>query len=128
MARNAIETNPGDISCGLLYLYADFFPWTESSFIDAIVPTGIAVDRLWALSIQFNYARFGVSYETNALCSNGFLGLTLHSLNLFAMGYDGWGAVFFVLSLCFKQMALYYAPAIGTYLLAKCLYLGRPEG
>ncbi|KAM6494335.1 glycosyltransferase family 57 protein [Amanita muscaria] len=56
------------------------------------------------------------------------LGLTLHALNLFAMGHDLWGAVFFAFSLCFKQMALYYAPAIGTYLLAKCLYLGRPEG
>ncbi|PFH54070.1 glycosyltransferase family 57 protein [Amanita thiersii Skay4041] len=56
------------------------------------------------------------------------LGLTLAAMNCFAMGRDLWGAVFFVLSLGFKQMALYYAPAIGTYLLVKCLYLGRPEG
>ena len=38
------------------------------------------------------------------------------------------GAFFFVLSLGFKQMTLYYAPAIGSYLLAKCLYLGPIEG
>jgi alpha-1,3-glucosyltransferase len=38
------------------------------------------------------------------------------------------GAIFFVLSLGFKQMTLYYAPAIGSYLLAKCLYLGPIEG
>ncbi|KAK2465327.1 hypothetical protein APHAL10511_002681 [Amanita phalloides] len=56
------------------------------------------------------------------------LGLTLHALNLFAWGHDLWGAVFFVLSLCFKQMALYYAPAIGTYLIAKCIYLGKTQG
>jgi alpha-1,3-glucosyltransferase len=31
-----------------------------------------------------------------------------------------------VLSLGFKQMALYYAPAIGSYLLARCLFLGIP--
>ncbi|KAF8627459.1 hypothetical protein AX17_006272 [Amanita inopinata Kibby_2008] len=56
------------------------------------------------------------------------LGLTLFALNFFAMGKDLWGAVCFVLSLGFKQMALYYAPAVGTYLLAKCIYLGRPQG
>ena len=40
------------------------------------------------------------------------------------MERDLLGAVFFVLSLGFKQMALYYAPAIGAYLLAKCFYIG----
>lgn len=47
-------------------------------------------------------------------------------MNFFANGQDLIGAVCFVLSLGFKQMALYYAPAIGSYLLAKCLYLGLP--
>ncbi|TBU44475.1 glucosyltransferase [Dichomitus squalens] len=56
------------------------------------------------------------------------LGFTLFSMNFFAIGQELVGAVFFVLSLGFKQMALYYAPAIGTYLLAKCLYLGPTEG
>ena len=55
-------------------------------------------------------------------------GFTLLALNFFASGQDLMGAFFFVLSLGFKQMALYYAPAIGTYLLAKCLYLGPIDG
>ncbi|KAI0729617.1 glycosyltransferase family 57 protein [Fomitopsis betulina] len=56
------------------------------------------------------------------------LGLTLFSLNCFARGHDMLGAVSFVLSLGFKQMALYYAPAMGSYLLGKCLYLGSTQG
>ncbi|KZT09122.1 glycosyltransferase family 57 protein [Laetiporus sulphureus 93-53] len=56
------------------------------------------------------------------------LGLTLLALNCFAIGRDISGAVFFVLSLGFKQMALYYAPAIGSYLFGKCLYLGPAHG
>ncbi|KAF9556756.1 glucosyltransferase [Agrocybe pediades] len=56
------------------------------------------------------------------------LGFTLLALNFFAMEWDLWGAFFFVLSLGFKQMALYYAPAIGSYLIAKCLYLGPTDG
>ncbi|KAG5648420.1 hypothetical protein DXG03_004994 [Asterophora parasitica] len=56
------------------------------------------------------------------------LGLTLLAINFFALGHDLVGAVFFVLSLGFKQMALYYAPAIGSYLLAKCIYLGPRDG
>jgi len=56
------------------------------------------------------------------------LGLTLFAFNFFATGQDLLGAVCFVLSLGFKQMALYYAPAIGSYLLAKCIYLGPSQG
>ncbi|EIW81432.1 glycosyltransferase family 57 protein [Coniophora puteana RWD-64-598 SS2] len=56
------------------------------------------------------------------------LGLTLFALSSFAKGQDLVGAAFFVLSLGFKQMALYYAPAIGTYLLGKCIYLGPVHG
>ncbi|OBZ71341.1 Dolichyl pyrophosphate Man9GlcNAc2 alpha-1,3-glucosyltransferase [Grifola frondosa] len=56
------------------------------------------------------------------------LGLTLFAMNLFATGHDLLGAICFVLSLGFKQMALYYAPAVGSYLLGKCLYLGPAEG
>jgi alpha-1,3-glucosyltransferase len=50
------------------------------------------------------------------------------SINFFATGRDQLGACCFVLSLGFKQMALYYAPAIGSYLLAKCIYLGGSTG
>ncbi|KDR82818.1 hypothetical protein GALMADRAFT_851446 [Galerina marginata CBS 339.88] len=56
------------------------------------------------------------------------LGFTLLAMNFFATGDDLIGAFFFVLSLGFKQMALYYAPAIGSYLIAKCLYLGPTHG
>lgn len=55
-------------------------------------------------------------------------GLTLLAINSFAAGHDLLGALFFVLSLGFKQMALYYAPAIGSYLIAKCIYLGQVNG
>ncbi|KAJ7069714.1 glycosyltransferase family 57 protein [Mycena amicta] len=56
------------------------------------------------------------------------LGFTLFAINAFARESDLLGAICFVLSLGFKQMALYYAPAIGGYLLAKCLYLGTANG
>ncbi|KIJ59031.1 glycosyltransferase family 57 protein [Hydnomerulius pinastri MD-312] len=56
------------------------------------------------------------------------LGFTLLAMNAFANGFDLVGAVFFVLSLGFKQMALYYAPVIGAYLLGKCIYLEPVNG
>ncbi|KAA1469849.1 glucosyltransferase [Dentipellis sp. KUC8613] len=56
------------------------------------------------------------------------LGLTMLAINAFVKGHDLLGAFFFVLSLGFKQMALYYAPAIGSFLIGKCLYLGPQEG
>ncbi|KAG8715874.1 Glucosyltransferase-like protein [Ceratobasidium sp. 423] len=56
------------------------------------------------------------------------LGLTLWAVNMFHLGYDLLGAVFFVASLGFKQMALYYAPAVGCYLLGKCFWLGKTHG
>lgn len=40
------------------------------------------------------------------------LGLTLWSVNFLQAGHDLLGAVAFVLSLGFKQMALYYSPAM----------------
>ncbi|TFK52429.1 glucosyltransferase, partial [Heliocybe sulcata] len=56
------------------------------------------------------------------------LGFTLLALNCFVKNRDSLGAFFFVLSLGFKQMALYYAPAIGSYLIGKCIYLGPQDG
>ncbi|PLW56927.1 hypothetical protein PCANC_01243 [Puccinia coronata f. sp. avenae] len=56
------------------------------------------------------------------------LGLTLASVTCFHGGHDLLGAVMFVCSLSFKQMALYYSPAIFAYLFGKCLYLGHPRG
>ncbi|EKM79278.1 hypothetical protein AGABI1DRAFT_74153 [Agaricus bisporus var. burnettii JB137-S8] len=54
------------------------------------------------------------------------LGFTVLAMNFFATGQDLAGAAFFTLSLGFKQMALYYAPGIGSYLLARCVFLGIP--
>ncbi|KAL1710999.1 glycosyltransferase family 57 protein [Schizophyllum commune] len=56
------------------------------------------------------------------------LGLTLLALDYFSAGRDTLGAACFVLSLGFKQMALYYAPVIGTYLLGKCFHVGGRDG
>lgn len=56
------------------------------------------------------------------------LGLTLWALNMFHLGYDLVGAACFVASLGFKQMALYFAPAVGSYLLGKCFWLGKEHG
>lgn len=56
------------------------------------------------------------------------LGLTLLSLDFLCTSSDLVAAIFFVMSLGFKQMALYYAPAIGSYYLGKCLLLGIKEG
>ncbi|KAI7904181.1 glycosyl transferase [Cokeromyces recurvatus] len=48
------------------------------------------------------------------------LGFTLLAINCFLTRYFVLGSIFFCLSLGFKQMALYYAPAIFAYLLGKC--------
>ena len=56
------------------------------------------------------------------------VGFTLLAATSFISGRDLLGAFFFTLSLGFKQMALYYAPAIGSYLIGKCLYLGPRDG
>jgi len=56
------------------------------------------------------------------------LGLTLLAATSFISGRDLLGAFLFTLSLGFKQMALYYAPAVGSYLIGKCLYLGPRDG
>ncbi|KAF8333559.1 glucosyltransferase [Cantharellus anzutake] len=56
------------------------------------------------------------------------LGLCIISFNLFHEGHDILGAVVFTLALTFKQMALYYSPAIFAYLFGKCIYLGGKSG
>ncbi|KAI9465420.1 glycosyltransferase family 57 protein [Lactarius psammicola] len=56
------------------------------------------------------------------------LGFTLLAATSFIKGRDLLGAFLFTLSLGFKQMGLYYAPAIGSYLIGKCLYLGPRDG
>lgn len=57
------------------------------------------------------------------------LGFTLASMSSMLAGRPLWSCVFFVAALGFKQMALFYAPAVFAYLLGICitpkLHLGR---
>ncbi|KAG8959267.1 Glucosyltransferase-like protein [Tulasnella sp. 419] len=55
------------------------------------------------------------------------LGFTVLAIDLFHSGHNLLGAIAFVCSLCFKQMALYYSPAIFAYLLGRCLALPSPR-
>jgi alpha-1,3-glucosyltransferase len=50
------------------------------------------------------------------------LGFVLASMSSMFANRLLWGCVFFVAALSFKQMALYYAPAIFAYLLGVCLF------
>ncbi len=50
------------------------------------------------------------------------LGFVIASASSIMAGRYMWSAVFFVSALCFKQMALYYAPAIFAYLLGVCVF------
>ncbi|EGG12611.1 family 57 glycosyltransferase [Melampsora larici-populina 98AG31] len=56
------------------------------------------------------------------------LGLTLAAIVSFHLDRDLLGATLYVCSMCFKQMALYYSPAIFAYLFGKCLYLRHTTG
>jgi alpha-1,3-glucosyltransferase len=50
------------------------------------------------------------------------LGLVLACASSIVAGRYMWSCVFFVFALGFKQMALYYAPAIFAYLLGVCIF------
>jgi alpha-1,3-glucosyltransferase len=50
------------------------------------------------------------------------LGFAIASMSSMAAGRPLWGCVFFVGALGFKQMALFYAPAIFAYLLGICIF------
>lgn len=90
-------------------------------------------DRLWLGAM---YSIITLLLNPNlTLIDNGhfqfnsiMLGFTLASLTYFHSGRDLLGAVMFICSVSFKQMALYYSPAIFAYLFGKCLYLGHPNG
>ncbi|CCD23923.1 dolichyl-P-Glc:Man(9)GlcNAc(2)-PP-dolichol alpha-1,3-glucosyltransferase NDAI_0C02630 [Naumovozyma dairenensis CBS 421] len=53
------------------------------------------------------------------------LGLTVYTLNNLLDEFYAFAAVCFVLSICFKQMALYYSPIFFAYLLSKSLFHPR---
>ena len=50
------------------------------------------------------------------------LGLFVAAVGSFLSDYDLLGCVFFVAALGFKQMALFYAPAVAAYLAGTCLF------
>ena len=50
------------------------------------------------------------------------LGFVMATMSSALAGRYMWSCVFFVLALGFKQMALYYAPAIFAYLLGVCIF------
>ncbi|KAF9366906.1 Glucosyltransferase-like protein [Mortierella sp. NVP85] len=52
------------------------------------------------------------------------LGLVVWSVNCFLVDRDVIGSVFFCGALMFKQMALYFAPAVFAYLFGKCFRQG----
>lgn len=53
------------------------------------------------------------------------LGLTVYALNNLLDEFYAPAAICFVLSLCFKQMALYYSPIFFAYLLSRSLFQPR---
>ncbi|KAM3164647.1 Alpha-1,3-glucosyltransferase [Lachancea thermotolerans] len=50
------------------------------------------------------------------------LGLTVYAINNLLDGFHGPAAICFMLSLCFKQMALFYSPIFFAYLLSRSLF------
>lgn len=65
-------------------------------------------------TILIDYGHF--QYNTVML---GFVAATISSM---LAGSPAWSCVFFVASLGFKQMALFYAPAVAAFLAGSCLF------
>jgi len=80
--------------------------WTSSVALVAILmqPGIILIDH-----VHFQY-------------NTVMLGLVLASMSSILAGRYMWSSIFFVFALGFKQMALYYAPAIFAYLLGVCVF------
>lgn len=103
--------------------------WKERGAPYAPFPARASIGRFWSFPVQFCHVGYvcGMARSTgNALTI--VIGFTLLAATSFISGRDLLGAFFFTLSLGFKQMALYYAPAVGSYLIGKCLYLGPRDG
>ncbi|KAE8914427.1 putative dolichyl pyrophosphate Man9GlcNAc2 alpha-1,3-glucosyltransferase [Phytophthora fragariae] len=57
-------------------------------------------------------------FQYNNVC----LGFTALSVALIMQGHEFLGSISYCLALNFKQMALYYAPVFGVFLLSRCIY------
>uniref|UniRef100_A0AAV1UK22 Alpha-1,3-glucosyltransferase n=1 Tax=Peronospora matthiolae TaxID=2874970 RepID=A0AAV1UK22_9STRA len=60
-------------------------------------------------------------FQYNNVC----LGYTALGVAFILQGHEVFGSICYCLALNFKQMALYYAPAFGVFLLSRCLYRKR---
>ncbi|KAH9902111.1 glycosyltransferase family 57 protein [Xylariomycetidae sp. FL2044] len=80
--------------------------WTASVALVAILmqPATILIDH-----VHFQY-------------NTVMLGFVLASMSSMIAGRFMWASVFFVAALGFKQMALYYAPAVFAFLLGSCTF------
>ncbi len=80
--------------------------WTASVALVAILmqPATILIDH-----VHFQY-------------NTVMLGLFLASMSSMVAGRYMWASLFFVAALGFKQMALYYAPAVFAFLLGSCIF------
>ena len=80
--------------------------WTATVALTAILmqPANILIDH-----VHFQY-------------NTVMLGFVLASLSSILAGRDMWSCIFFVAALGYKQMALYYAPAMFAYLLGACIF------
>lgn len=56
------------------------------------------------------------------------LGLCLVALTCFEHSHDAFGAIAFSSCILFKQMGLYWSPAVFAYLLGKCIWIGGERG
>lgn len=126
VARNQVETHSGMRMYHHCHVIHILVLQSLSFLVLILQPALLLIDFG---HFQYNSVMLGKSRtRQRATILTLFTALTLFSINCFATNRDLLGAVCFTLSLGFKQMALYYAPAIGTYLVAKCLYLGTPKG
>ncbi|KAI1659736.1 glycosyltransferase family 57 protein [Daldinia decipiens] len=80
--------------------------WTASVALVAILmqPATILIDH-----VHFQY-------------NTVMLGFVLASMSSMVAGRYMWASIFFVCALGFKQMALYYAPAVFAFLLGSCIF------
>ncbi|KAI1775588.1 glycosyltransferase family 57 protein [Hypoxylon cercidicola] len=80
--------------------------WTASVALVAILmqPATILIDH-----VHFQY-------------NTVMLGFVLASMSSMVAGRYMWSSIFFVAALGFKQMALYYAPAVFAFLLGSCSF------
>ncbi|ETW07301.1 hypothetical protein, variant 2 [Aphanomyces invadans] len=125
-ASRGYETATGKVFMRVSVLVCDLVVFMPSLLLLA---KGI-YKRQWALRMEFLMLvllqpAFILIDHGHFQYNNVSLGFTTLSVACILQDYEVLGSIFFSCALNFKQMALYYAPAITFYLVAKCLY--RPN-